>query len=246
MAQNKGLIILVTTVAVMTLAVGLGLFLFLPRSAELTQQDQKPQVIRVNVLQEETPSTPATEQTDNQDRQSTPPATVQSPIEVPGDTGLLRAPPAPIPTAPNQLTQETPNRRAEPASPASSEEPNWTRPTTARNTPSRGTEPSTRTDRSRQASTPTSLQPATRSAVSPSNTFWVQVGAFQSQTQAETASSRLSSRGWHATITTFRSGSGTLYRVRLGPWQNKQDAESFLNRLKNTGGWAGAYVVRGG
>lgn len=240
MAHHKGLIILITTVAAMTLAVGLGLFLFLPRSPEATNQALEPQVIRVSVVPEESSDTPPSNEVNDQP----PPAAVTSPIEVPSDTGLLKAPPLPIPTAPNQAPQSTVNRDTSPAT--TTEEPTWTRPTASARTPAQAPSQTRQDVRSSQTTAPPARPASTRPPAGSSNTYWVQVGAFQSQTQAETAASRLSSRGWHATITTFRSGAALLYRVRLGPWQTKQDAETFLNRLKSSGRYENAYVVRGG
>lgn len=246
MANNKGLIILLVTMGTLALAVGVGVYLFLPRASEVTAQAEDPQVIRVSIVPEEGTQP----ETSNQEVPAQPNV---SPIEVPRTTGLMpqppssapASPPLPIPAAPGQV--EAGPRTTAPTEEKTSDRPDWTHRNQS------PTSPSTPTIRvTNQAPQPASVRPqsaptsttATRPSTSGAG-FWVQIGAFQSQTQAETAANRLSARGWKAVITTYQSGTSTFYRVRLGPWTTNKEAQTFLERLKSVGGYENAFVVRG-
>jgi rare lipoprotein A len=68
--------------------------------------------------------------------------------------------------------------------------------------------------------------------------LWVQVGAFSERQRAERAEAELEATGERATIL---EGIDDLWRVRLGPFEHKSEAERTRNRV--TDAWPGAHVT---
>lgn len=75
------------------------------------------------------------------------------------------------------------------------------------------------------------VEPSAMKSAKPGDRFWLQVGSFAQESEAENLKARLALDGWEA-----RVQSGTLadksvrYRVRLGPYDNPDE----LNRMKAT------------
>lgn len=61
--------------------------------------------------------------------------------------------------------------------------------------------------------------------------FWVQVVSLSSEREAQVRSSRLSSRGYKATVSPASGPRGTLYRVRVGPFVTREEAANAAQRL---------------
>ncbi len=68
--------------------------------------------------------------------------------------------------------------------------------------------------------------------------FWVQVGAFSERDRALRVEAELETSGEAAVIL---EGLDELWRVRLGPFDEKQEAERTRNRV--TDAWPGAHIV---
>jgi len=63
------------------------------------------------------------------------------------------------------------------------------------------------------------------------DTYWLQAGAFSDQKEADNQKARIALTGLEAVVRPVDvAGRGTLYRVRLGPYQSLDDA----NRMKTT------------
>ena len=63
------------------------------------------------------------------------------------------------------------------------------------------------------------------------DSYWLQAGAFSDQKEADNQKARIALTGLEATVRPVDvPGRGTLYRVRLGPYQSLDDA----NRMKTT------------
>ena len=63
------------------------------------------------------------------------------------------------------------------------------------------------------------------------DTYWLQAGAFADQKEADNQKARIALTGLEAVVRPVDvAGRGTLYRVRLGPYQSLDDA----NRMKST------------
>jgi len=72
----------------------------------------------------------------------------------------------------------------------------------------------------------------------PENCFWVQVAAFGEVSNARRAQGALAAAGESAVVL---EGLDALYRVRLGPFTDRQEAERARNRV--TDAWPGANIV---
>jgi DedD protein len=69
----------------------------------------------------------------------------------------------------------------------------------------------------------------------------IQMGSFSSRATAERMVKQLRDSGQQAFVMPVKSGSKTLYRVRVGPMQDKQAAQQLLGKLKSVA--AGARLV---
>jgi rare lipoprotein A len=68
--------------------------------------------------------------------------------------------------------------------------------------------------------------------------FWVQVGAFSERGRALSAETELEATGEQAVVL---EGTDELWRVRLGPFDDRSEAERTRNRVTND--WPGAHIV---
>lgn len=76
--------------------------------------------------------------------------------------------------------------------------------------------------------------------------FWVQVAAFTGKTNAEEARSALSKEKISGEIFTFQGDNGVMYyRLRVGPYSTKTEAEYWNTRIKGIEQFAGmnSYIV---
>jgi len=72
--------------------------------------------------------------------------------------------------------------------------------------------------------------------------YFVQAGAYSNPADAEQQRARLAIQGLVAKISEREQAGRTIYRVRLGPMENREAAEKQLERLKSAG--ADATVIR--
>ena len=75
---------------------------------------------------------------------------------------------------------------------------------------------------------------ATSSGVDPFN-YFVQVGAFRTPEDAEQQRAKISLMGLEARVTEREQSGRTVFRVRLGPFDRKDDAEKAKERLDGSG-----------
>ncbi len=66
-------------------------------------------------------------------------------------------------------------------------------------------------------------------------TYFVQAGAFRAPNDAEAQRARLSLMGVEARVTEREQSGRTIYRVRVGPFQNKDAADRVKDRLDDNG-----------
>jgi len=91
------------------------------------------------------------------------------------------------------------------------------------------------------AATPLPAKPNTESAVStkPGSdalmSYYVQAGAFARVEDAEAQRAKLAMSGWAAKITEREQAGRTMYRVRLGPFDKKDEASQMKEKLEGTG-----------
>lgn len=91
---------------------------------------------------------------------------------------------------------------------------------------------------------PAEPAPAAQPAAQPAaGAGWaVQVGSFGDRENAEALAERLRGRGYPVLTTQFRSGGQVLYRVRVGPFSQRLEAESQLARVQQQLGLNGRVV----
>lgn len=65
--------------------------------------------------------------------------------------------------------------------------------------------------------------------------YFVQAGAFRTPEDAETQRARLAMMGLEARVTEREQAGRTVYRVRMGPYKNREEAERTKDRLSSTG-----------
>jgi len=74
-------------------------------------------------------------------------------------------------------------------------------------------------------------------------TYWLQAGAFAEEKDAENLKAKIAFTGLEATVRPAEiPGKGTLHRVRLGPYQNLDDANRIKAVLSQNG--VGATIIR--
>jgi cell division protein FtsN len=85
------------------------------------------------------------------------------------------------------------------------------------------------------------------SAMSPKphsgETYWLQAGAFNEEREADNLKARIALTGLEASVRAVNiPDRGTLYRVRLGPYQSLDDANRIKTALSQNG--VGAAIIR--
>jgi cell division protein FtsN len=88
---------------------------------------------------------------------------------------------------------------------------------------------------SRNAAPATAPAPADAPALADPFVYFVQAGAFRGQAEAESQRARLAMLGLQAEITEREQAGRPVFRVRLGPFQNKVDADIMQERLTGQG-----------
>ena len=74
-------------------------------------------------------------------------------------------------------------------------------------------------------------------------TYWLQAGAFAEEKEADNLKAKIAFTGLEATVRAVSiPEKGTLYRVRLGPYQSLDDANRIKNALAQNG--VGAAIIR--
>ncbi len=98
-----------------------------------------------------------------------------------------------------------------------------------------------------KASTQTTSKPASAQAKKPVakkaiTEFWIQTGSFSGKLNAEKARAKLAERYITAEIFTKTAKDATSYRVRVGPYTTKKEAEYWLGTVKEIPEFAKSYI----
>lgn len=88
----------------------------------------------------------------------------------------------------------------------------------------------------------TSAAPAVTASGEEKGGLYLQAGAFREIVDADAAKGRLALLGVAATVTERRADTGTLYRVRIGPFKDAESMQKVRKRLYDNG--VDAAVVR--
>ncbi|PWW45558.1 cell division protein FtsN [Melaminivora alkalimesophila] len=65
--------------------------------------------------------------------------------------------------------------------------------------------------------------------------YFVQAGAFRTQQDADAQRAKLAMLGWEARVSEREQGGRTVFRVRIGPFAKRDDAESLKHKLDGAG-----------
>lgn len=78
-----------------------------------------------------------------------------------------------------------------------------------------------------------------------SERFSLQVGAFKDLETARNVVEILKNKGYHARVAILEdSKEGTWYKVRLGPFETKKEANTFARRMKEVENIKDAFVIK--
>jgi DedD protein len=101
-----------------------------------------------------------------------------------------------------------------------------------------------------QAAVQPAAKPAPKPAVKPApepqtvrvTEYWIQAGAFSSASRADEVSRHLEERGLAARTSTRDLNGKTHFRVRVGPYVSKDEAEKFLTWIRELKGFESSYI----
>lgn len=94
------------------------------------------------------------------------------------------------------------------------------------------------------ASPAAAKKPLAKPASQKVDEFWIQAASFTSRGRADDLKQALADKGIAALISVKDISGKSWYRVRIGPYTVKADADDWLGRLKDTPGCAEAYVSK--
>ncbi len=72
--------------------------------------------------------------------------------------------------------------------------------------------------------------------------YWIQAGSYSSKSRAENSSKILSDKGFSNLITIKTANSKDFFRVRMGPYSSKGEAEKFLSWVKKIDSYEKSYI----
>jgi DedD protein len=72
--------------------------------------------------------------------------------------------------------------------------------------------------------------------------FWIQTASFRSRTGAEAMAADLGDKGIPGRLQVSDVGGKPFYRVRVGPYTNRDEAEKFLSWIKGVDGLENSYI----
>lgn len=72
--------------------------------------------------------------------------------------------------------------------------------------------------------------------------YWIQTGSYKSQSRAEELVALLESKGLGSRVFSHAAKGDTFYRVRVGPYSNKGEADKFLALVKQVQGLESSYI----
>ncbi|MGO9310338.1 MAG: SPOR domain-containing protein [Spirochaetia bacterium] len=72
--------------------------------------------------------------------------------------------------------------------------------------------------------------------------YWIQTGSYKSQTKAEDLVALLESKGLGGRVFSYAANGDTFFRVRVGPYPNKGEADKFLALVKQVQGLESSYI----
>jgi cell division protein FtsN len=121
-----------------------------------------------------------------------------------------------------------------------------TAPETRSTTPRPTTRPATTPVARAPAAKPAARAPVAKPAPQPREVtvteYWIQAGSYTSPSRAQEVGAALEDQGLVSKITTRTLSGKTYYRVRIGPYMSKGEAEKFLEWVKAVKGFESSYI----
>jgi cell division protein FtsN len=74
--------------------------------------------------------------------------------------------------------------------------------------------------------------------------YWIQTGSYTNQTRAQGVKEELAKKGVASVITSKEINSKTYFRVRIGPYSSKSEAQKFLEWIRSMHGFSNSYISR--
>ena len=93
-----------------------------------------------------------------------------------------------------------------------------------------------------QAAVQAAAKPAPKPQTVRVTEYWIQAGAFSSASRADEVSRHLEERGLAARTSTRDLNGKTHFRVRVGPYVSKDEAEKFLSWIRELKGFESSYI----
>jgi cell division protein FtsN len=72
--------------------------------------------------------------------------------------------------------------------------------------------------------------------------YWIQTGSYKSQGKAEELATLLEGKGLSGRVFSYAANGATWFRVRIGPYGNKGEAEKFLSIVKQIQGLESSFL----
>ena len=168
---------------------------------------------------------------------SVPSAPADAPADAPAEDAAASSQPLPAHQPKPRVTLDT----QAPASPAATPEVRAIATTSARSgaAPAVVAAPAVATP---TAEVKRSVPLAKLAPTSPLHEFWVQVGSFASRTRATALEQRLSDQGIVSRVTTRSTDTEVFFRVRVGPYGSRDEAQKFLAWVQQVDGMDGSYI----
>ncbi|WP_311224015.1 MULTISPECIES: SPOR domain-containing protein [unclassified Acidovorax] len=88
--------------------------------------------------------------------------------------------------------------------------------------------------KARSAASPAAVAAPAAGAADPFD-YFVQAGAFRTQGDADAQRAKMAMLGWEARVSEREQNGRTVYRVRVGPFAKRDDAESLKDKLDGAG-----------
>jgi cell division protein FtsN len=96
----------------------------------------------------------------------------------------------------------------------------------------------------KSSKTASTTKPKTEPKVKKTKTieYWIQAGSYKSKGSADAQNAKLTEHGFAGQITTKDISGKTFFRVKIGPYSNKAEAEKFLSWVKAIDGMEECYI----
>lgn len=72
--------------------------------------------------------------------------------------------------------------------------------------------------------------------------YWIQVGSFSTKAIADSSVEKLKEHGLSSRVVLKEVNGKSVYRVRIGAYENKEEADKFCNEVKKISGFEQSYV----